>query len=40
VATEAQVTRADQDQINRFSTLHQKQGLLKEELEAKNQEKE
>lgn len=39
-ATDAQVTRSDQDKINRFSTLHQKQGLLKEELEAKNQEKE
>ncbi|KAA8894144.1 Prefoldin subunit-domain-containing protein [Sphaerosporella brunnea] len=39
-ATEIQVTRADQDAINRFSTLHQKQGLLQEELEAKRQEKE
>jgi prefoldin subunit 4 len=29
------VTREDQDNINRFSTLHQKQSLLKEELEAK-----
>jgi prefoldin subunit 4 len=29
------VTREDQDRINRFSTLHQKQSLLKEELEAK-----
>ncbi|KAL0640441.1 hypothetical protein Q9L58_000410 [Maublancomyces gigas] len=38
--TDTQVTRDDQDNINKFSTLHQKQGLLKEELEAKNQEKE
>ncbi|KAL7271122.1 hypothetical protein RUND412_006151 [Rhizina undulata] len=37
---DVQVTREDQDNINKFSTLHQKQGLLKEELVAKEQEKE
>jgi len=38
--TEVAVTREDQDRINKFSTLHQKQGLLKDELEKKSQEKE
>ncbi|CUS14901.1 unnamed protein product [Tuber aestivum] len=38
--TEVTVTREDQDRINKFSTLHQKQGLLKDELEKKSQEKE
>ncbi|KAF8247492.1 Prefoldin, subunit 4 [Wilcoxina mikolae CBS 423.85] len=34
------LTRADQDKINRFSTLHQKQSSLQTELESKHQEKE
>ncbi|PWW80330.1 Prefoldin, subunit 4 [Tuber magnatum] len=38
--TEVTVTREDQDRINKFSTLHQKQELLKDELEKKSQEKE
>ncbi|KAH8146408.1 uncharacterized protein LAJ45_09601 [Morchella importuna] len=38
--TDTVVTREDQNNINKFSTLHQKQGILKEELEKKNQEKE
>ncbi|RPA86567.1 Gim complex component GIM3-like protein [Ascobolus immersus RN42] len=33
------VTRIDQDRINKFSTLHQKRGLLEAELERKNEEK-
>ncbi|KAF8417121.1 Prefoldin subunit-domain-containing protein [Tirmania nivea] len=37
---DVEVSRADQDQINQFSTLHQKQTSLKEELETKQQEKE
>ncbi|KAI5788930.1 prefoldin subunit 4 [Peziza echinospora] len=37
---DVEVSRADQDKINRFSTLHQKQGLLRDELEKKLQEKE
>lgn len=37
---DVEVSRADQDQINQFSTLHQKQTSLKEELEKKQQEKE
>ncbi|KAI5783589.1 putative prefoldin subunit 4 [Geopyxis carbonaria] len=39
-ASETQVSREDQDNINAFSTLHQKQGILTEELESKHQEKE
>ncbi|KAI5852476.1 Prefoldin subunit-domain-containing protein [Morchella snyderi] len=38
--TDTVVTREDQNNINKFSTLHQKQGILREELENKNQEKE
>lgn len=34
--TDTVVTREDQNNINKFSTLHQKQGILKEELEKKN----
>ncbi|CCX04390.1 putative prefoldin subunit 4 [Pyronema domesticum] len=39
-ATEVQVTRADQDKINAFSTLHQKQTALQEDLKTKRQDKE
>jgi len=37
---DVEVSRADQDQINRFSTLHQKHGVLQEELKKRQQEKE
>ncbi|KAM3534194.1 hypothetical protein MY4038_002584 [Beauveria bassiana] len=37
---EVEVRREDQDKINRFSRLHQRELLLEEELKAKNKEKE
>ncbi|TLS25413.1 hypothetical protein PpBr36_07221 [Pyricularia pennisetigena] len=37
---EVQVRREDQDKINRFSRLHQRELVLQEELKAKNKEKE
>jgi len=37
---DVEVSRVDQDQINRFSTLHQKSGVLHEELKKKQQDKE
>ncbi|KAJ4155002.1 hypothetical protein LMH87_000268 [Akanthomyces muscarius] len=37
---EVEVRREDQDKINRFSRLHQRELLLGEELKAKNKEKE
>ncbi|KAJ3528660.1 hypothetical protein NM208_g10104 [Fusarium decemcellulare] len=39
-ADEVEVRREDQDKINRFSRLHQRETALKEELDAKNKEKE
>ncbi|EHA56830.1 hypothetical protein MCOR27_005740 [Pyricularia oryzae] len=37
---EVEVRREDQDKINRFSRLHQRELLLQEELKSKNKEKE
>ncbi|RSL97892.1 hypothetical protein CEP52_010648 [Fusarium oligoseptatum] len=37
---EVEVRREDQDKINRFSRLHQRETVLEEELSAKNKEKE
>ncbi|KAI1817621.1 Prefoldin subunit-domain-containing protein [Poronia punctata] len=37
---EVEVRREDQDRINKFSSLHQRQLLLDEDLKAKNKEKE
>ncbi|KAH0343826.1 hypothetical protein KCU84_g9130, partial [Aureobasidium melanogenum] len=37
---ETEVRREDQDKINRFSTLHQKEKLLQAELKTKEKEKE
>ncbi|KAJ4320455.1 hypothetical protein N0V84_005846 [Fusarium piperis] len=37
---EVEVRREDQDKINRFSRLHQRETVLEEELGAKNKEKE
>ncbi|KAG9257689.1 Prefoldin subunit-domain-containing protein [Emericellopsis atlantica] len=37
---EVEVRREDQDKINRFSRLHQRELAIKEELEAKSKEKE
>ncbi|KAM3511945.1 hypothetical protein MY11210_004416 [Beauveria gryllotalpidicola] len=37
---EVEVRREDQDKINRFSRLHQRELFLEEELKAKNKEKE
>ncbi|KAJ3494066.1 hypothetical protein NLG97_g4315 [Lecanicillium saksenae] len=37
---EVEVRREDQDKINRFSRLHQRELLLEDELKAKNKEKE
>ncbi|KAH8883896.1 Prefoldin, subunit 4 [Thozetella sp. PMI_491] len=37
---EVEVRREDQDKINKFSRLHQRELLLEEELQAKNKEKE
>ncbi|KAL4727637.1 hypothetical protein ACLX1H_004321 [Fusarium chlamydosporum] len=39
-ADEVEVRREDQDKINRFSRLHQREIVLGEELSAKNKEKE
>ncbi|KAJ4125489.1 hypothetical protein NW768_009109 [Fusarium equiseti] len=39
-ADEVEVRREDQDKINRFSRLHQRELVLGEELSAKNKEKE
>ncbi|KAM5345729.1 hypothetical protein ACJ41O_011590 [Fusarium nematophilum] len=39
-ADEVEVRREDQDKINRFSRLHQRETVLEEELSAKNKEKE
>ncbi|KAI9737627.1 MAG: hypothetical protein M1818_005631 [Claussenomyces sp. TS43310] len=39
-AEETEVRREDQDKINRFSRLHQRELILEEELKAKNKEKE
>ncbi|KAH7320200.1 Prefoldin subunit-domain-containing protein [Stachybotrys elegans] len=39
-ADEVEVRREDQDKINRFSRLHQRELLLEEELKTKNKEKE
>ncbi|KAK8194389.1 hypothetical protein M8818_007579 [Zalaria obscura] len=40
IGDEIEVRREDQDKINRFSTLHQKEKLLEEELKQKEKEKE
>ncbi|KAI6381455.1 hypothetical protein MCOR25_001151 [Pyricularia grisea] len=37
---EVEVRREDQDKINRFSRLHQRELVLQEELKSKNKEKE
>ncbi|KAI0395680.1 Prefoldin subunit-domain-containing protein [Xylariaceae sp. FL0594] len=37
---EVEVRREDQDKINKFSRLHQRQLILQEQLESKNKEKE
>lgn len=39
-ADEVEVRREDQDKINRFSRLHQRELVLEEELNGKNKEKE
>ncbi|KAL7803269.1 hypothetical protein V8C43DRAFT_270746, partial [Trichoderma afarasin] len=39
-ADEVEVRREDQDKINRFSRLHQRELALKEELQLKSKEKE
>ncbi|KAF5016349.1 hypothetical protein F66182_11998 [Fusarium sp. NRRL 66182] len=39
-ADEVEVRREDQDKINRFSRLHQRETVLEKELNAKNKEKE
>jgi prefoldin subunit 4 len=39
-ADEVEVRREDQDKINRFSRLHQRELVLGEELSSKNKEKE
>ncbi|KAF7550412.1 hypothetical protein G7Z17_g5757 [Cylindrodendrum hubeiense] len=39
-ADEVEVRREDQDKINRFSRLHQRELVLEEELSGKNKEKE
>ncbi|KAL7798243.1 Prefoldin subunit domain-containing protein [Trichoderma ceciliae] len=40
VADEVEVRREDQDKINKFSRLHQRELALKEELQLKSKEKE
>ncbi|EXJ95087.1 hypothetical protein A1O1_00205 [Capronia coronata CBS 617.96] len=39
-ATDAEVTKEDQDKINRFSKLHNRSKLLEEQLAAKQKDKE
>ncbi|KAL2759834.1 hypothetical protein ACRALDRAFT_1074041 [Sodiomyces alcalophilus JCM 7366] len=40
VGDEVEVRREDQDKINKFSRLHQRQLVIEEELQSKNKEKE
>ncbi|KAL2155472.1 hypothetical protein VTH82DRAFT_214 [Thermothelomyces myriococcoides] len=40
VGDDVEVRREDQDKINKFSRLHQRELVLEEELKAKNKEKE